>query len=344
MEPAKPRVVAFGEIMLRLSPPGHERFQSAKLFEAAYGGAEANVAVTLANLGISSRFVTALPTHEVGQAAVNAVRAFGVDTSYVLRTGERVGIYYLEQGASQRGSNVIYDRAGSSIAGIDAGVFDWDAIFAGAEWFHFSGITPALSPGCARAVKEAAVAAKGLGLTVSCDLNYRKKLWTKQQAMETMEALMAHVDLCMANEEDAEVVFGIRAEGTHVEAGQLDQGRYEAVAKEMSRRFGFRGVAISLRESFTASRNGWSGMLFAEGHSSYSRRYEIDIVDRIGAGDSFAAGVIYGLLSKRSPQETVEFAAAAGCLAHSVPGDFGIFSEPEITALLSGDGSGRVKR
>ncbi|HVT13183.1 MAG TPA: sugar kinase [Fimbriimonadaceae bacterium] len=336
--------VSFGEIMLRLSPPGHERLLQARSFDAAFGGGEANVAVSLAQFGITSRFVTALPPNDLGQAALNALRGWGVDTSHILRNGDRLGIYFLEHGASQRPSTVTYDRKGSSIGEIDPSALDWEQILAGAKWFHFTGITPALSPNAETACRDAVEAAKRLGLTVSCDLNYRRKLWSKERAGRVMSSLMGAVDVLLANEEDCQSVFGIAGEGSDVEAGQIDRRRYEQVAQKLTDRFDFQSVAISLRESYSASRNGWSAMFYGSGSSFFSDPVDIDIVDRVGSGDAFAAGIIYGYLRGMPPQEIVDFAAAAGCLKHSMPGDFNIASLAEVQALVAGGGSGRVQR
>jgi 2-dehydro-3-deoxygluconokinase len=339
-----PRVVTFGEVMLRLSPPGYLRLTQTDTLEMTFGGAEVNVAVSLAQFGMDAAFVTRLPKNDMAQAFLNQVRGLGVDTRYILRGGERIGVYFVEKGASQRASTVLYDRAHSAIAEIDPAELDWDAIFEGASAFHFTGITPALSEGAARAALEGARKAEAKGLLVSCDLNYRKKLWSRETAGRVMGEIMPHVDLCIANEEDAETVFGISAEGADLTGGKIEHGRYEEVAKKLVDRFGFKGVAVTLRESFSASRNGWSGMLYWEGKPYFSRRYEIDIVDRVGAGDSFGAGLIYALVSGRGPQEAVEFAAAASCLKHSIPGDFNYVKLSEVETLLGGDGSGRVQR
>lgn len=346
--PHPPRVVTFGEIMLRLAPPDHQRVLQARIFDITYGGGEANVAVALAQLGIEAAFVTRLPANDVAQACVNQLRGLGVDTRHVLRGGSRMGIYFTEHGASQRAGTVTYDRANSAVAEIKPGQVDWEAVFAGAQWFHFTGITPALSESAAAVTLEAAKAAKAKGLTVSCDLNYRQKLWTSEQAGRVMAGLMPSVDVCVANEEDAETVFGIRAEGAELTAGKIDRDRYAEVARKLTERFGFQSVAITLRESHSAGRNGWSGMLYAagqgQGQAHFSRRYEVEIVDRLGGGDSFAAGLIYGLLHEGGPQEAVEFAAAASCLKHSIPGDFNLVKLEEVRALLAGDASGRVRR
>jgi 2-dehydro-3-deoxygluconokinase len=338
------KVVTFGEIMLRLATPENLRFTQANVLEMTFGGGEANVAVSLAQFGVDAAFVTRVPNNDIAQSCLNQLRGFGVDTSHILRGGDRLGIYFLEAGASQRASTVIYDRANSSISTVDPSALNWPEIFKGATWFHFTGITPALGENAARAVLEGAKAAKAAGLAVSCDLNYRKKLWTSAKAQEVMSGLMAHVDFCIANEEDAEKVFGIKARGAEVHEAKIDHQRYVEVAEKLNAKFNFRGVAITLRESFSASRNGWSGMFYTGGKAHFSRRYEIDIVDRVGAGDSFAAGLIYSLVQKQSAQEAVEFAAAASCLKHSIPGDFNLCTLAEVKNLMAGDGSGRVQR
>ncbi len=330
--------------MLRLTTPRHERFNQARVLEMTFGGAEANVAVSLAILGDDARFVTRLPKNDVAEACVQELRGFGVDTRAILRGGDRIGVYYLEAGAAQRGTTVTYDRAGSALATLDPAELDWRDLLADTDWFHFTGITPALSAAAAQATRDALDAAKGLGVTVSCDLNYRKKLWSTDQARATMSELMPMVDYCIANEEDAEKVFGVKAEGAEVEQGRLDRDRYVEVADKLGRMFGLKGVAITLRESFSASRNGWSGMFHTGGRAYFSRRYEIEVVDRVGAGDSFGAGLIHAMGLKRGPQEVVEFAAAASCLKHSVFGDYNRVGPSEIEALLGGDASGRVQR
>ena len=339
------KVVTFGELMLRLAPPLYERFVQCGSFQATFGGGEANVAVSLSNYGLDAAFVTKLPKHEIGQAAVNSIRRFGVDTSKITRGGDRVGIYYLEKGANQRASKVVYDRANSSIATAIQDDFDWDSIFDGVEWFHFTGITPALSKSAAEICKVAAQKAKEKGLTVSCDLNYRKNLWSKAEAEQTMAEIMPFVDLCIANEEDAADVFGITSSGTDVTGGHLNHDGYIDVAKQLVDRFGFKHVAITLRESFSANHNDWSGMLYSGGKAHFSKKYEIkNIVDRVGGGDSFGAGLIYSLLSGADCQSALEFAVAASCLKHSVEGDFNLVSAAEVNALSGGDASGRVQR
>ena len=338
------KVITFGEIMLRLAPEGYYRFVQAQSFGATYGGGEANVAVSLANFGVDTAFVTKLPKHEIGQAAVNKLREFGVDTARIVRGGGRVGIYFLEKGASQRPSKVIYDRAGSSIATADKSDFDWDAIFAGVEWFHFTGITPALGANVVDICMEACKAAKAKGITVSCDLNYRKNLWTREQAGKAMAALCDYVDVCIANEEDAKDVFGIEAENTDIYGGQLDHAGYKAVAKQLADRFGFKKVAITLRTSISASENNWAGMLFDGERYCFSKEYNMKIVDRVGGGDSFGAGLIYSCLNGYDAQQAVEFAVAASCLKHTIEGDMNMVSVDEVQKLAGGDGSGRVQR
>lgn len=338
------RVITFGEIMLRLAPEGYYRFVQARNFGATYGGGEANVAVSLAAFGLNAAFVTKLPTHEIGQSAVNALREFGVDTGRIVRGGPRVGIYFLEKGASQRPSKVIYDRAGSAIAEADPADFDWDAIFEGAQWFHFTGITPALSDKAAACTLEAVRAAKAKGLTVSCDLNYRKNLWSREKAGQVMAGLMEYVDLCIANEEDAADVFGIRAAGADVEGGVIAREGYKEVARQLAARFSFGQVAITLRESISASDNNWSAMLYDGRDFHFSRQYPVHIVDRVGGGDSFGAGLIYGNLSGLSAPEALEFAVAASCLKHSIEGDMNMVSVDEVKKLAAGNASGRVQR
>lgn len=338
------RVVTFGELMLRLAPENYLRFVQSDRLEATFGGAEANVAVSLANFGAEACFVTKLPEHEIGQSAVNSLRKFGVDTSKIVRGGDRIGIYYCEKGASQRPSNVIYDRKYSSIATASEDDFDWDDIFAGADWFHFTGITPALSDDMARITLEAVKAAKDNGLTVSCDLNFRKKLWTSEKACAVMSDVLKHVDVCIANEEDAKDVFGIEAENTDIDSGKLNEEGYISVAKQLTERFGFKAVAITLRESLSASDNNWSGMLYVANRPFFAKKYHMHIVDRVGGGDSFGAGLIYALLSDFGAQDAIEFAVAASCLKHSIEGDYNMVSKDEVLALARGNASGRVQR
>ncbi|NLW25279.1 MAG: sugar kinase [Clostridia bacterium] len=338
------KVVTFGEIMLRLATPLYQRIVQATSFEATYAGGEANVAASLANYGIDAYFVTKLPPHEVGQACLAYLRKHGIKTDYIKMEGDRLGVYYLEAGASQRPSKVIYDRKDSAIAKVQPGDFNWDEIFAGAELFHFTGITPALSDSAAEVTLEAVKAAKKAGVTVSCDLNFRKKLWTSEKANKVMSGLMEYVDIVIANEEDAEKVFGIKAHNTDVTTGKLNDEGYKEVAQELINRFNLQKVAITLRESYSASDNGWSAMLY-DGKEFYkSRKYDIHIVDRVGGGDSFCGGLIYGLLSGMSNQDALEFAVAASCLKHTIHGDFNLVSVEEVKNLMHGDGSGRVQR
>lgn len=338
------RVVTFGELMLRLAPENYLRFVQSDRLEATFGGAEANVAVSLANFGVDACFVTKLPTHEIGQSAVNSLRKFGVDTSKIVRGGDRVGIYYCEKGASQRPSKVIYDRKYSSIATASEDDFDWDDVFSGVDWFHFTGITPALSDDMAKITLEAVKAAKDNGLTVSCDLNFRKKLWTSEKACAVMSDVLKHVDVCIANEEDAKDVFGIEAENTDINSGKLDEEGYVSVAKQLTDRFGFKAVAITLRESLSASDNNWSGMLYVANRPFFAKKYRMHIVDRVGGGDSFGAGLIYALLSDFGAQDAIEFAVAASCLKHSIEGDYNMVTKDEVLALARGNASGRVQR
>lgn len=338
------RVITFGEIMLRLAPEGYYRFVQAESYGATYGGGEANVAVSLANYGLDAKFVTKLPRHEIGQAAVNSLRKYGVDTSYITRGGDRVGIYYLEKGASQRPSKVIYDRANSAIALADKADFNWDEIFEGADWFHFTGITPALGANVAEICLEACKAAKAKGITISCDLNYRNKLWTKAEAQECMTKLCEYVDVCIANEEDAADVFGIKASDTDVTKGEVNHEGYKEVAAKLAEKFNFSKVAITLRTSISASENNWAAMLYTGGEYYFSKSYNMKIVDRVGGGDSFGGGLIYASIQEFAPQETIEFAVAASCLKHSIEGDFNQVSVDEVMKLAGGDGSGRVQR
>lgn len=330
--------------MLRLAPENYLRFVQADRLEATFGGAEANVAVSLANFGEDVAFVSKLPTHEIGQSAINSLRKFGVDTSFVARGGERVGIYYCEKGASQRPSKVIYDRAGSAIATATGDDFDWDKIFDGAKWFHFTGITPALSDTLAGIVLQAVKSAKKKGITVSCDLNFRKKLWSKEKAKKVMSEICKYVDVCIANEEDAKDVFGIEAENTDIESGKLNEQGYVSVAEQLVDKFGFKAVAITLRESISANDNYWSGMLYTDGKAVFSRKYAMHIVDRVGGGDSFGAGLIHSLLAGKNATDAIEFAVAASCLKHSIEGDYNMESKEEVEALANGNASGRVQR
>ena len=338
------KVITFGELMLRLAPEGYLRFVQSDKYEATFGGAEANVAVSLANYGVDVSFVTKLPDHEIGQCAVNSLRKFGVDTSKIVRGGDRVGIYYCEKGASQRPSKVIYDRAGSSIATAKRKDFSWVKIFKGVEWFHFTGITPALSDTVAQICVDACKEAKKRNIKISCDLNFRKKLWSKEKAGTVMGELCQYIDYCIANEEDAKDVFGIEADNTDIYTGKIDREGYVSVAKKLTDRFGFKGVAITLRESLSANDNNWSAMLYTDGKAYFSKKYAMHIVDRVGGGDSFGGGLIYSLLNNYDPQKTIEFAVAASCLKHSIEGDYNMVSKKEVETLAGGDASGRVQR
>lgn len=338
------KVITFGELMLRLAPEGYLRFVQSDKYEATFGGAEANVAVSLANYGVDVSFVSKLPDHEIGQCAVNSLRKFGVDTSKIVRGGDRVGIYYCEKGASQRPSKVIYDRAGSSIATAKRKDFSWAKIFKGVEWFHFTGITPALSDTVAQICVDACKEAKKRNIKISCDLNFRKKLWSKEKAGTVMGELCQYIDYCIANEEDAKDVFGIEADNTDIYTGKIDREGYVSVAKKLTDRFGFKGVAITLRESLSANDNNWSAMLYTDGKAYFSKKYAMHIVDRVGGGDSFGGGLIYSLLNNYDPQKTIEFAVAASCLKHSIEGDYNMVSKKEVETLAGGDASGRVQR
>lgn len=338
------KVVTFGEIMLRLAPFGYSRFFQEDKMQATFGGGEANVAVSLSNFGIDSVFVTKLPDHAIGEGAVNSLRYFGVDTSKILRGGDRVGIYYLEKGASQRGSVCIYDRADSAISKADPDEFEWDDIFRDACWFHFTGITPALGENVAEICKRAVMKAKERGVVVSCDLNYRSKLWSRDEANKTMSELCRYVDVCIANEEDAKDVFGIEAQGSDVYGGKLNEEGYVNVARQLKENFNFEKVAITLRRSKSASDNDWSGMLYDGENAYFSKTYQLHIVDRVGGGDSFGAALIYALLSGKSNQAAIEFAVAASALKHSIEGDFNRVTVSEVEKLAGGDASGRVQR
>lgn len=338
------KTICFGEIMLRLQPPSYQRFLQAKSFDIVFGGGEANVAVSLAQYGINSVYVTKLPDNPIGNACRNELRRWGVDTSKIVFGGDRIGIYFCEKGASQRPSNVIYDRAGSAISTANANDFDWDSIFKGADWFHFTGITPALGDKIAAICEQACIEAKKSNITISCDLNYRKKLWSRKKAGEVMGKLCKYVDVLIANEEDCADVFGIKSEKSDINSGVLSYDGYKDVAKQMTDRFGLKYVAITLRESISASKNNWSAMLFDGKKAHLSQKYSINIVDRVGGGDSFGAGLIYSMLSGRSPEQAIEFAAAASCLKHTIEGDFNITSVNEVESLLKTGGSGRVQR
>ena len=338
------RIVCFGEIMLRLAPEGYYRFFQNDRMQATFGGGEANVAVSLANYGMDASYVTKLPSHAIGQSAINSLRALGVDTKDIVRGGERVGIYYLEKGASQRGSVCIYDRAYSAIQMAKREDFDWDKIFEGADWFHFTGITPAIGGDLVNICLDACKAAKAKGVKISCDLNYRGKLWTRAEARAAMTELCKYVDVCISNEEDAKDVFGIEAENTDIYGGKLDKEGYKSVAKQLKDTFGFEKVAITLRSSISASDNDWAGMLYDGENYCFSKEYHLHIVDRVGGGDSFGGGLIYALLSGKDTQSAIEFAVAASALKHSIEGDYNRVSVSEVEKLAGGDGSGRVQR
>ena len=338
------KVVTLGEIMLRLSPEGFLRFSQADYFRLIFGGGEANVAVSCANYGHNAVFVSKLPSHEIGQAAVDSMRRLGVDTSRIIRGGKRVGIYYCETGASMRPSNVIYDRAGSSMAEADPDDFDFDEITQGADWFHWSGITPAISDKAAEITRVACEAARRHGVTVSVDLNFRKKLWTPEKAQEVMRPLMKYVDVCIGNEEDAELCLGFKPDAD-ITGGKTNADGYKAIFKAMASEFGFRHIASTLRESYSASHNGWKAMIY-DGTTFYqSRRYDIDpIVDRVGGGDAFSGGLIHGLVTGMPMDKALEFAVAASALKQTIHGDFNLVTASEVQRLVDGDSSGRVSR
>lgn len=338
------RVITFGEIMMRLNPEGYLRLVQASRLEASFAGGEANVAASLAGYGVDAAYVSKVPAHEIGQCAVNELRRFGVDTKYILRGGKRLGIYFVEKGASQRASKVIYDRADSAITQAKPGEFDWNEIFQGADWFHWTGITPALGGDLPEICLEACKAAKERGVKISCDLNYRKKLWTTEEAGRVMEKLMPYVDVCIANEEDAKDVFGIEAAGSDIRAGKLDREGYVSVARQLRERFGFEKVAITLRSSISANDNDWAGMLYSDGAAYFSPTYHVHIVDRVGGGDSFGAGLIYALLNGNEPQAAIDFAVAASCLKHTIEHDFNLVTVAEVQSLAAGNTSGRVQR
>ena len=333
-----------GEIMLRLSPEGNYRFVHADKFNIIPGGGEANVGISLANFGHESVFVSKLPKHEIGQIAVNALRKYGVNTDFIARGGNRIGLYYAETGASMRPSKVIYDRANSAIAEAKPEDFNFDKIFEGADWFHWSGITPAISDASAECLRQACIAAKKHGVTVSCDLNFRKKLWTSEKAISIMRPLMQYVDVCIGNEEDAELCLGFKPDAD-VEAGVTDAAGYEGIFKAMAKEFGFKYVVSTLRESFSATHNGWKALIYDGKEFYQSKRYDINpIIDRVGGGDSFSGGLIHGLLTKPTQGEALEFAVAASALKHTIPGDFNHVSIEEVEALAGGNANGRVQR
>ena len=338
------KIVCFGEIMGRLCPEGYLKVVQARKLELTYAGGEANVAVSLANYGEDVSYVTKLPDNDLGKAVLRELRGYKVNVDDIAIGGERLGMYYVEKGASQRPSKVIYDRKYSAISMAKQSDFDWDEILEDKSWFHFTGISPALSQGMIAVCEDALIKAKELGITVSCDLNYRKNLWPSDKANEVMSKLMQYVDVCIANEEDAEKVFGIKATGTDVTSGELDKDGYISVAKQIQQSFGINTVAITLRESMSASDNGWSAMLYKDEQAYFSKRYLIHLVDRVGGGDSFVGGLLYGLVNNHEPQETLEFAVAASCLKHTIEGDFNQVMVDDVKKLMEGDGSGRVQR
>jgi 2-dehydro-3-deoxygluconokinase len=338
------RVVCFGEIMGRFNPEGYLRIGQANKFDLTFAGSEANAAVSLANYGLEAAFVTKLPDNELGKAVIKTLRSYNLDVSEIVFGGERLGLYFVEKGASQRPSKVIYDRKYSSISTAKKEEFNWERIFNETKWFHFSGITPALSDDAASICNDACKIAKKRGITVSCDLNYRKNLWSGEKANKIMSGLMQYVDVCIANEEDAEKVFGIKADSTDVSTGKLSHEGYISVAKQLVDRFGFKKVAITLRGSISASDNNWAGMLYTNGEAWFSKNYLIHIVDRVGAGDSFGGALIYALISGYEPQRAIEFAVAASCLKHTIEFDFNQVTIAEVEKLVGGDVSGRVQR
>ena len=338
------KIVTFGEIMMRLNPEGYQRFVQADKFEATYAGGEANVAVSLANYGLAASFVTKLPTNPLGESARNEVRRFGVSTEDIVWGGPRLGIYFVEKGASQRASKVVYDRAGSSIALAKRSDFDWAKIFKGAKWFHFTGITPALGGELPAICMDALKYCKAHRITVSCDLNYRGKLWTKAEAGACMAKLVPYVDVLIANEADAADVFGIVGKGSDVESGMLDKQGYVSVAEQLVKRFGCKKVAITLRTSLSAFDNKWAGLLYDGKNAYFSSEYMIHIVDRVGGGDSFGGGLIYALATGKKPQAAIDFAVAASCLKHSIEHDFNHVTVAEVESLAAGNATGRVQR
>ena len=338
------RVICFGEIMGRLNPEGYLKIVQANRFELSFAGGEANVAVSLANLGIDVAFVTKIPDNDLGKSLVRTLRSYNVDVSKIIFGGDRLGLYFVEKGASQRPSKVIYDRKNSAIATSKPEEFNWDIIFDGAKWFHFTGITPALSESTSEICLEACKKAKEKGLIISCDLNYRKNLWSCKKAESTMSVLMPYVNICIANEEDAANVFNIHAQETDIACGKLSYDGYISVAQQLTDRFGFDQVAITLRESISATENNWSAMLYKNGESFFSKKYHINLVDRIGGGDSFGGALIFSLLSEYGHQKTIEFAVAASCLKQTVEYDFNQVSFDDIMLLMEGDCSGRVQR
>lgn len=338
------KVVTLGEIMLRLSTPDFKRFVQADSLDVTYGGGEANVSAALCNYGLQGVFVSKVPDNAIGQSAINHLRRYGVDTQFVARGGKRLGIYFLETGASARASQVIYDRADAAISEAEISDFDFDKIFEGASWFHTTGITPALSDKAAALTEAALKAAKAKGLTTSIDLNYRKKLWSKEKAREVMTRLCQHVDVCIGNEEDADTTLGFKSSGTDVTKGELNLDGYKDVFQQMKEKFGFKYIASTLRESHSASDNGWSALVYNGTEFYHSKEYEVRIVDRVGSGDSFASGFIYGLVTGMDLKDAAEFGVAASALKHTIPGDLNHATLAEVKTLMKGDASGRVQR
>lgn len=338
------KIVCFGEIMGRLCPPGYKKVLQATSFDVTFAGGEANVAVSLANYGLKSSFTSVVPKNDLGKLVKRILKSYDVEVDNLLEGGERLGMYYVEKGASQRPSKVIYDRKYSAISMADPSVFNWDEILDGATWFHTTGITPALSDSCIEITKVAMKKCREKGITVSCDLNYRKNLWSEEKAKAVMSELMQYVDVCIGNEEDAEKVLGISASETDVTTGELNKAGYTEVAKEIERQYGCKTVAITLRESYSASVNGWSALLYKNGESYFSKKYDIQLVDRVGGGDSFVGGLLYALNERSEPQDQVDFAVAASCLKHTIEGDFNQVEVKEVEVLMAGDGSGRVQR
>ena len=330
--------------MLRLSTPDFKRFVQADSFDVTYGGGEANVSAALCNYGLKGTFVTKVPNNAIGQSAINHLRRYGVDTQFIARGGGRLGIYFLETGAAMRASQVIYDRTGASIAEAEISDFDFDKIYEGADWFHTTGITPALSDKCTVLAEAALKTARARGITTSIDLNYRKKLWSKEKAREVMTRLCQYVDVCIGNEEDAETTLGFKAAGTDVTKGELNIEGYKSVFKQMTGKFGFKYVASTLRESYSASDNGWSALVYDGREFHHTRQYEVRIVDRVGSGDSFASGFIYGLVTGMTMKDAAEFGVAASALKHTIPGDLNHATLSEVKDLMQGDASGRVQR
>lgn len=338
------KIVCFGEIMGRLCPPGYKKIIQATSFEVTYAGGEVNVAVSLANYGKNVSYITKIPKNDLGKSVIRILKGYDVATTNIVLGGERLGMYYVEKGASQRPSKVIYDRKYSSISMAEPSDFDWDKILDGATWFHTTGITPALSDNCVEITRQALKKCKQKGITVSCDLNYRENLWTEAKAKKIMTEFMHYVDVCIGNEEDAEKVLNIVAENTDIIAGKINREGYTKVAKTIEKDYGCKIVAITLRESYSASVNGWSAMLYTGGNSYFSKKYDIQLVDRVGGGDSFVGALLYALSDRTNPQEQVEFAVAASCLKHTIEGDFNQVTVEEVEKLMNGDASGRIHR